>query len=236
MKRAKDNTDKYGSYQNGQFVSVNGYMNTGLLCPKGVRLYDKDHPRPIFMLPDNLLHNEYFVGLTQFAAPGVLPYYAISNYGRIYQIYTGRFMKTNYRPNGYAYFCLANEKGQGKYTLHRMVMLTFRYYPGCEELQVNHKDGDKTHNWVDVPNQFGILEDNLEWATGSYNSKHAIDNNLRSRTNVLNEDMVHDICSLFSQGYAITDVCRKYKGISYATIQAIYERKNWVKISCNYQF
>lgn len=235
MKR-KEDTSKYGSYKNGQFVSVNGYKNTGLLCPKGVRLYDKDHPKPLFKMPDNLYPNEMFVGLTQFVAPGVLPYYAISNYGRIFQIYTGKFMKINYRPNGYAYLCLASEKGQSKYTLHRLVMLTFKYYPGCEALEVNHKNGDKTQNWVDVPNEFGILVDNLEWSTSSQNCQHAIDNNLRSTTNVLNEIMVEDICSMFQQGYKITDVCRKYNGISYTTIQAVYERKNWTKVSNKYIF
>ena len=226
----------YGSYKDGKFVSVNGYSGSGLLCPKGTRLYDKNHPRAIFDFPNKLFPGERFVGLTQFVAPKVMPYYAISNYGRVMQIYTNKILKTNYRPNGYAYLCLAAEDHERKYTLHRLVMLSFKYIEGCENLQVNHIDGDKTHNFVDIPDANGNLYSNLEWATASENSQHAIDNKLRSTTNVLSEEVVNDICKLFENGYHITDVNRKYKDISYSTIQQIYERNNWNWISDKYNF
>jgi hypothetical protein len=232
----KNNLDGYGSYINGKFVSVNGYKDLGLLCPRGVRLYDINHPMAVFAYPKNIFKGEIFVGITQDIAPKILPYYAISNYGRILQIYTGNIMKVNYRPNGYAYMCLAAEDKQRKYTLHRLVMLAFRYFPGCEELQVNHIDGDKTHNFVDIPDKNGNLYSNLEWVTAKENSKHAIQNNLRSTTNVLNEETVKDMCMMFEQGYRITDVWRQYKHISYATIQAIYEHKNWKGVSDKYSF
>ena len=231
----KIDKSKYGNYQNGQFVSINGYSNSGLLCPKGVRLYDENHIRPVFIFPSDLHPGEQFTGLTERAAPLVMPYYAISNYGRVLQIYTNKIMKVNYRPNGYAYFCLAAKDHQRKYTLHRMVMLTFKYFDGCENFQINHINGDKSQNFVDIPDEDGNLYSNLEWVTASQNSLHACEYGLRSVVKILTPEIVNDICSMFQSEYTIADVSRKYD-ISYATVQMIYEHKNWTYISNNYHF
>lgn len=53
-----------------------------------------------------------------------------------------------------------------KKKLHRVIMLTFSYYPGCENLEVNHIDGNHSNNRIT----------NLEWVTHDENVQHAIDN------------------------------------------------------------
>ena len=45
--------------------------------------------------------------------------------------------------------------------VHRLVMLTFKYKPGCEDLVVVHKDGNKKNNHMD----------NLEWSTHQENTR-----------------------------------------------------------------
>lgn len=48
--------------------------------------------------------------------------------------------------------------------VHRLVLEAFAPTPGMEDLQVNHIDGCKTHNWLS----------NLEWVTREQNMQHAM--------------------------------------------------------------
>ena len=117
-----------GSYVNGVYTSKNGFAGSGLNCPKGSRLYDTNVIRPFFFEPDDLQPGEEFRKITRDVCPDIMPYYAISNYGRLMNVYSGKIMKPNYRPNGYEYYCLAAENSktnQKKYSTSRIVMKTF---------------------------------------------------------------------------------------------------------------
>ena len=64
---------------------------------------------------------------------------------------------------GYLNVHLRNDAGERKTTqVHRLVALTYVANPFCKP-QVNHLDGNKANNRAD----------NLEWATGSENIRHA---------------------------------------------------------------
>lgn len=49
------------------------------------------------------------------------------------------------------------------FRLHRLVMMAFNPVENMDELEVNHKDGNKKNNKLE----------NLEWCTSSENQKHA---------------------------------------------------------------
>lgn len=73
---------------------------------------------------------------------------------------------------GYMRVRISGEYGKVTYLVHRLVAITHIELPSdkqFKELQVNHKDGNKSNNW----------SGNLEWCTNGENQNHAIQNGLR---------------------------------------------------------
>lgn len=71
---------------------------------------------------------------------------------------------------GYAHLYLSLNGNKRNKFIHRLIMEAFSWKDGCEELQVNHKDGNKLNNDIN----------NLEWCTASQNVKHAFDTGLKT--------------------------------------------------------
>lgn len=98
--------------------------------------------------------------------------YEISNIGAVRRSYkTGKMrilMPSITR--GYRHVTLSRENGQRTVRIARLVAETFIPNPENKP-QVNHKDGRKHFDWVT----------NLEWATESENTQHAVDTGLRAR-------------------------------------------------------
>ena len=236
MARSKIENDS-GCYVNGVYTTNNGTTHPGgLACPKGARLYDPTMTPAIFFEPDDVGDTEDFVMLTPSAAPDILPYYAISNYGRVMNIYTGKIMKPNYRPNGYEYLCLSADNcknGQKKYNTHRLVMKTFDPREDQHQLDVNHIDNDKTHNYINKTMPDGTIQNNLEWMSHKENTIE------RSKT-LCNESAIKlsytdavRIRELYMQGYTMAQIQRmEYSFVSHATIQNVC--KNRVFTDPNY--
>ena len=223
MNKKDPNTDS-GKYVNGVYTSKNGFSNSGLNCPKGTRLYNTDVKQVVFFEPEDTAEGEEFTRLTQDAAPDVLPYYAISNYGRILNTRSGNIMKPNYRPNGYEYYCLAAENaktGQKKYSTHRLVLKTFDPRENMDNLQVNHIHGDKTQNYINKIMPDGTVDSGIEWCTASENSKHAVDTLGRSSGKLSFEDATK-IRKLHDEGYSYGQInFYHYPEVSLASIQNI---------------
>ena len=98
-------------------------------------------------------------------------HYAVSNFGHIKSVKTGKLLSESVNQYGYKRVTLCSiNNGKRKYysaRVHRMVAEMF--LPNPDGLpQVNHLDGDKSNNAVT----------NLEWCDQSHNMRHAFMNNL----------------------------------------------------------
>lgn len=213
-----------GSYINGIYTTKNGHSGSGLNCPKGTRLYNTSVIQPVFFLPEDTEVGEDFEMINQEVCPDILPYYAISNYGRVLNVNSGKIMKPNYRPNGYEYYCLAAENskyGQKKYNVHRIVMKTFDPREDADQLQVNHANGDKTQNYYKKVMEDGTIQSNLEWSTPKENIKHSRETGLNSGTKLDIEKAKH-IRQLRDQGYSFSRILSDfYPYVSLTAIQSV---------------
>ena len=212
-----------GSYINGIYTTKNGYSGTGLNCPKGTRLYQTDKIKPIFFVPPDTPPGEEFRRITQEVCPDILPYYAISNYGRLMNINSGKVMKPNYRPNGYEYYCLAAENSktnQKKYSTSRIVMKTFEPREDADQLQVNHINGDKTQNYYKKVMPNGNVESNLEWATPQENVIHSHETHINDGSN-LNREIADHMRKLHDQGYSYARIVQDF--YPYSSVPAVQQ-------------
>ena len=220
-----------GSYINGVYTSKNGFTGSGLNCPKGTRLYNTETRCPIFFEPEDTAPGEEFKKITSDIAPDIMPYYAISNYGRVLNIKSGKIMKPNYRPNGYEYLCLAAcncKNGQKKYTTHRLVLKAFDPRDNMDELQANHVHGDKTQNYINKIMPDGTIDSGIEWATPKENSQHARDTGLYHGNNLFSDEKVKEIRQLRSQGYSYNQIQNMIDiAISTVSIQNICRNKTY---------
>lgn len=88
--------------------------------------------------------------------------YEVSNFGNVRRADTGRALKGGLNSYGYKVFSLSKDGKPHMSKGHRLVAQAFIPNPENKR-DVNHKDGDKTNNFVD----------NLEWASRSENITHA---------------------------------------------------------------
>ena len=97
--------------------------------------------------------------------PEVKDRYYINRNGELFTDNGEKKMKDALK-NGYVKNCLTLKDGtQRFYFRHRLVMRCFNPIDNFEDLQVNHKDGNKLNNNLD----------NLEWCTTKENAEHARD-------------------------------------------------------------
>ena len=96
--------------------------------------------------------------------------YSITSCGKVWSYKSKKFLKPIVEKNGYSRVNLYKEGKLKKFYIHRLVAEAYIENPDNLP-QVNHVDGDKSHNWLN----------NLEYCTGSQNTRHAIDTGLRAK-------------------------------------------------------
>lgn len=169
-----------------------------------------------------------------------LPWYYISNYGRLYSCRYERLMSSYLDEGGYYRNTIViDESGKTCFTgIHKLEIMSF--YPIIESnLYVpNHKDGNKTNNYLG----------NLEWITISGNTRHALDTGLSkckaedSSTSYLSNDQIHMICKMMEQGKSNSEILDKLGYTEYgptrnkvaAILRHIHAGATYLSISSQY--
>lgn len=79
------------------------------------------------------------------------PDYTVDTNGTVINIKTNLVLKQSITPKGYFTVELHNKetKKHWKARIHRLVLMTFNPVENMENLQVNHKDTDKSNNHLD---------------------------------------------------------------------------------------
>lgn len=150
----------------------------------------------------------------------------ISNYGRLWHKYLGIFLKIQLQEDGYWNYLFARKKDKPKIgRIHRIVMLEFNYIPGCEELFVNHIDGNPSNNMIT----------NLEWCTPAENSYHAV-HVLGKKTMPKSIELIENICrDLENPNLSKVDIAKK-NNVKYSYVKAISQKIISKDICDNYNF
>lgn len=144
---------------------------------------------------NHISRDEMWLPIPQSLIPFVKPYYYISTKGRVWSTVINGQMSLAKATNGYLTVMLSRENMESiRVLVHRIEMLLFKWIPGCEQLEVNHIDGDKEN--LDLYN--------LEWVTSSENKLHAYANNLRKKgerhpMSTHTESQVRKICEGLEQ-------------------------------------
>lgn len=90
--------------------------------------------------------------------PGYEGLYAITSCGKVWSYKSKKFLAAWKVNNRYLAVTLRKDGQKTNCLVHRLVALTYLSNPDNLP-QVNHKDEDITHNWIN----------NLEWCSASYN-------------------------------------------------------------------
>lgn len=153
--------------------------------------------------------------------------YSVSSEGRIKNNRTDRVLKQTVNKGGYCGVVIRPAGRMGNYKCirpHREVALAFLPNPDNKP-QINHKDGVKTHNWMN----------NLEWVTHKENAQHALVTGLtkilKGESNGmhrLKESQVREV--LASPNLSCVEL-GNILGASPRTINSIRNRRTWKHVN-----
>lgn len=134
---------------------------------------------------------------------GYEDYFEISSSGIVRRLSNNKILKPHKTYKGYLRIALCVNKVSKKYTIHRLVALTFIDNPENKEF-VNHIDGNKLNNNVN----------NLEWSTRNENEIHAFINGLKHHKAVIQYDIHGNKIAEFES----IKLAAKHVGISHSSI------------------
>lgn len=148
--------------------------------------------------------------------------YTIDESGNVYHL-SGRKIGTRVTPKGYVQTWLTQNSKTKYRFIHRLVADTF-IVKDSENLEVNHKDGNKLNNHVS----------NLEWVTRHENIRHGFNNGLyKSTENSPNSKLTNKDVAIIRQmikdGKSLNSIGKIY-GVNHATIRHIKLGLTWKRL------
>ena len=170
--------------------------------------------------------------------------YQVSNLGRVksFNYKDERILKQTLRGSRANNKYLKVSLNGKPYSVHRLVAAAF--LPNPNNLpQVNHKDGNKLNNVVNLDDLYGETT-NLEWCDGFYNQQHAVATGLRkyekgsNRKNckLRKEDVVYIKENFIykTHDFGAKGMGRKFN-VDKKTIMNIINNKTYTDVNCRYK-
>lgn len=156
--------------------------------------------------------------------------YTVDTLGRVYSKISKKYLKPFINSNGYYLVDLHHKKKSHTMQLHRIVAIAFIPNPDLLPT-VNHKDGDKSHNYVENLEWMSQL-DNVRhaWATGLAKPRYGKDN----PANVYTEDQIHAVCAYIEMDQLTNQEIAAKCGVNITLIRDIKFRGKWKQISSMY--
>ena len=142
---------------------------------------------------------EIYLYITDLVMPGVEPFrYSISNRMRVFDYKLNEFVNIC-NQSTYPSVSLFNVYKNKSITnlLHRVYMITFCYFDGCLNYEVNHIDGNK----------YNCMPYNLEWSTHAQNMAHA---QKYIYENKLSDNDIIEIIRMYNSNFAIKEIAKKF--------------------------
>lgn len=155
------------------------------------------------------------------------PNYAVTRDGRVFSLYSNKFLKQYLKKDGYYQVVLYDTQHKRKdFRVSRLVALAYITNPD-NLLQVNHKDGNKHNNHYT----------NLEWCIAQQNTIHSFINGFQKfgRHKITDVKDVHTVCKLLEEGYRVKDISDMLD-IKINTVSGIKQKQRWKYISDEYDF
>lgn len=150
--------------------------------------------------------------------------YYVTEKAEVYSPVSNKWLIPWTDKDGYLRITLVDKHNKRKaLPLHRIMMMTYRPVDNMNELQVNHKNGDKTNNDLN----------NLEWVTCQENIAHAVQTGLRCRdgefnpSHKLTEKDVYEIIDFIQNtNYFYREIAEFYL-VHEETIARIKRKESW---------
>ncbi|AGC36132.1 hypothetical protein B7L88_gp156 [Rhizobium phage RHEph10] len=139
-----------------------------------------------------------------------------------------------HKATGRVYFNLTFKGVTKSVLVNRVIALAFLPNP-LKLPQVNHIDGDKSHNYLRQPTPELIAkwgEYQLEWSTGRDNEKHAHANGLKTGRGSQNSNAkltAPEVAEIRASTESPSVLAKKH-GVARSTIVNVLEKKTWLHV------